>query len=46
MLLKVLKREFTKIKSYYVGNEAAVLLDSGARLTINAAASTEYDLAR
>lgn len=46
MLLKALKKQFTKIKSYYVGNEAASLLDSGARLTINSAAPTEYDLVR
>ncbi|WP_145455132.1 hypothetical protein [Gimesia panareensis] len=46
MLLKELRKQFTKIKSYYVGNEAESLLDSGARLTINSAASIKYDLVR
>lgn len=46
LLLREMKKRFSKIKSYYVGAEAASLLDSGARLTINEAASKEYDLVR
>lgn len=46
VLLKELRKQFTRIKSYYVGEQAASLLDSGARLTINSAAPPEYDLAR
>lgn len=46
LFLRAMKRQFKKVKSYYVGPEAGSRLDSGARLTINSAASTEYDLAR
>ena len=46
LLLNELRKQFTKIKSYYVGKQAVSLLDSGARLTINWAAEKEYDLAR
>ena len=46
LLLREMKKRFTKIKSYYVGAEALSLFDSGARLTINFAAPPEYDLAR
>ncbi len=46
LLLREMKKRFSKIKSYYVGAEAESLLDSGARLTINETASREYDLVR
>jgi hypothetical protein len=45
LLLKELKRQFRKIKSYYVGKEAASILNAGGRLTINVDASKDYDLA-
>lgn len=46
ILLREMKKRFTKIKSYYVGAEAESLLDAGVRLTINEAAPKQYDLAR
>ncbi len=46
IILNELRKQFTKIKSYYVGMQAVSLLDSGARLTVNSAAATEYDLTR
>jgi hypothetical protein len=41
---KELRRQFSKVKSYYVGNEALRLLDGGLRLTTNVQAPVEYDL--
>ena len=41
-----LKRHFSRIKAFYVGEEAAHLLDSGARLTVSAQSPIEYDLTR
>ena len=46
VLRKELRKQFTRIKSYYVGEGALARLDSGTRLTINAAAAEEYDLVR
>jgi hypothetical protein len=43
-LLRELRKQFKKINSYYVGPYADAILKSGGRLTINVAASTEYDL--
>jgi len=40
------KKRFAKIKSYYVGNEAATMLDNGYRLTTNIKSPIEYDLHR
>lgn len=41
-----IKRRFSKINSYYVGGEAQLLFDKGARLTINSDAPRDYDLTR
>lgn len=38
--------QFTKMKSYYVGNEAAELLERGWRLTSSAKSPRIYDLRR
>lgn len=43
---KELRRQFTKIKSFYVGKEAGELLDKGWRLTNNAKSPALYDLKR
>jgi len=39
-----IKRHFSRIKAFYVGEEAAQLLDSGARLTMSVQSPLEYDL--
>jgi hypothetical protein len=39
-------RRFCRIKAFYVGEEAARLLDSGARLTMSAQSPREFDLIR
>ena len=41
-----LKRRFSRVKSYYVGDEAAKLLDSGCRLTASVRSPPTYDLRR
>lgn len=41
-----LQRQCSKVKSYYVGEEAEALLDRGWRLTSNAKSPTLYDLRR
>jgi len=41
-----IKRQFSRIKAFYVGAEAARLLDSGTRLTMSAQSPLEYDLTR
>jgi hypothetical protein len=46
LFVKEFRRQFTRIKSYYVGEEAAQLLDSGFRLTFNARSPVEHDLVR
>ena len=43
---KEIKRQFHKIKSFYVGNEASELLDKGWRLTSSVKSPPLYDLAR
>ncbi|MDZ4151340.1 hypothetical protein [Methylicorpusculum sp.] len=40
------RKQFTKIKSFYVGSEASEKLDLGFRLTTNIKSPTEYDLLR
>lgn len=40
------KKRFIKIKSFYVGNEAAKKLDEGWRLTANTKSPVDYDLVR
>lgn len=41
-----LKRQFCRIQAFYVGEEAAALLDSGMRLTMSAQSPREFDLVR
>ncbi len=41
---KEVRKQFEKIKSYYVGKEARTLLDEGWRLTANARSPRQYDL--
>jgi hypothetical protein len=41
-----IQRQFVKIQEFYVGKEAAALLDRGYRLTQSVHAPLEYDLAR
>ncbi len=43
---KEIRDQCTKIKSFYVGKEAGVLLDQGWRLTANTKMPTCYDLKR
>jgi hypothetical protein len=43
---KLIRARFERIKSYYVGPDAAKLLDSGTRLTPTAKSPETYDLAR
>ncbi|MEW6536851.1 MAG: hypothetical protein AB1454_14670 [Candidatus Auribacterota bacterium] len=46
LLAKEIRKEFEKIKSYYVGKEASCLLDEGTRLTATKKSPQEYDLFR
>jgi len=41
-----MSKQFSKIKSYYVGEEATRLLDNGVRLTGNPKSPVLYDLTR
>ncbi len=43
---KELRQRFSKVKSYFVGEEALRLLDEGRRLTASVNTPTEYDLKR
>jgi hypothetical protein len=43
---KAIRSKFEKIQSYYVGPDAARLLDKGVRLTPGAKSPEAYDLAR
>lgn len=43
---RVIRKRFEKVKSYYVGPEAAVMLDEGIRLSATPKAPTTYDLVR
>jgi len=40
------RRQFTRIRSFFVGPEAEKLLDKGYRLTTDTRSTQEYDLAR
>ena len=44
VLLAEFKKQFTKIKSYYVGENAVERLNRGVRLTANVKSPLEYDL--
>jgi hypothetical protein len=46
LLKKTIRRQFTKIKSYFVGPEAAQLLDKGFRLAPTKKSPPTYDLVR
>jgi hypothetical protein len=41
---KEVRKQFKKVKSYYVGRDARRLFDEGCRLTANARSPEEYDL--
>lgn len=41
---KVFRKQFSKIKAFYVGTGAAALLDAGKRLTADAQSPREFDL--
>ncbi len=43
---KVLRKQFIKVQSYWVGPEAVQLLDNGGRLAITEKSPPEYDLKR
>ena len=43
---KQMRRQFTKVKEFYVGKEAGELLDKGWRLTANVKSPPLYDLRR
>ncbi|BFM49935.1 hypothetical protein [Marinomonas sp. THO17] len=45
-IVSSIKKRFTKIKSFYVGDEAAKKLDEGYRLTANIKSPVDYDLTR
>jgi hypothetical protein len=42
----LVRKRFEKIKAYYVGEEAAQMLDHGKRLTIGAQSARMFDLSR
>jgi hypothetical protein len=46
LFVKLIRRQFEKIKSYYVGREAAAMLDSGTRLSATPKSRPDYDLVR
>lgn len=41
-----IRKQFAKVKSYYLGKEASLLLDEGVRLTTNPKSPPIYDLSR
>lgn len=45
-IVSLMRLQFTKLKAYYVGKEAAILLDQGGRLTAHPKGSRLYDLTR
>lgn len=46
LFVKEMRNQFVRIKSYYVGKDAADLLDRGFRLTASVQRPVEYDLTR
>jgi hypothetical protein len=46
LFAREIKKQFVKVKSYYVGPQALRLLDAGARLTPTRKSPQEYDLVR
>ena len=43
---RIVRSQFVKVKSYWLGSEAVQLLDSGGRLAATPNAPPEYDLKR
>lgn len=43
-IFSLIKKKFTKIKSFYVGDEASKKLNNGYRLTTNIRSPVDYDL--
>lgn len=43
---RAIRKRFEKVKSFYVGPEAAILLDNGARLSVTSKSPEMYDLVR
>ena len=41
-----IKKQFVRVRTFYVGAQAAALLDQGVRLTIGAESPKDYDLRR
>src|SRR5262249_19906892 len=46
LFARELRRQFTKVRSYYVGEEALRMLESGMRLTTGVQSPVDYDLRR
>jgi hypothetical protein len=46
LFARVIRKRFERVKSYYVGTEAARLLDDGVRLSATATSPQAYDLVR
>ena len=46
VLRSVMRSNYTKIKAFYVGKEAEIMLDGGKRLTISAQSPRTIDLSR
>jgi hypothetical protein len=46
MFARAIRKRYEKIKSFYVGSEAAAMLDSGARLSATPKSPQAYDLVR
>ena len=44
--VREIRRQFKRIKSYYVGIQAEEMLDAGKRLTIGVVSPKEYDLSK
>lgn len=46
LFARVIQKRFEKVKAFYVGPEAAAMLDSGARLSATPKSPKAYDLTR
>lgn len=46
LFVRLIRKRFEKVKAFYVGPEAAAMLDSGARLSATPKSPKEYDLTR
>lgn len=45
-IVREMKRQFAKVKSYYIGPDAMSMLDAGMRLTASTASPRAYDLCK